>query len=217
LNVPRQIRAGDVVDITITIGSASFLTGAFEPVPTPAPFEQDLVSNFSFSDGGEFDFGGVEFLTPVPSATPVDPIDLPVAKTLVSGATILQVNYEREFNPAASTDPDQSVFINGELESIVVSIPRELQEVLSWSINNGLLTVTVRNPNDPAPDDLYLPGYSYDDNVAFFKASLFFWSLTPHPETDPLLPGGASVLVPTLLATYQPSATPAPQFGTPAP
>lgn len=195
LTSPSNIVIGDRVDITISVGAATFLTGAFESVPTTEPFDStQLLPQYP---GGS----GNEYITPQPTPTPVDVIDLPVSKTIVVSSRILWVVYEREFNPGSSSDPSQQQFVNGEIIGITVAVPRNAQEALAFAINNGAIQIAVRDPNAD-DEDRITPGISWDDLVAFFKAERAFWALTPQPSDGNFYAPGANTIVETVMAPY---------------
>jgi hypothetical protein len=209
-NAPGRLVVGDLVDITISVGSATFLSGAFEAVPTTEPYDTSQLY-FGIAPGPQEgllpDSTGAAFITPVPTPTPIDPIHLPVSKTLVVAAPVLEVSYEQQFNPASSADPDAPAFIDGELVSIAVSVPRQVQEALAFAINNGAVQVAVRDPL-ASGEDIITAGISWDDLVEYYKLHQALWALTPQPQDGVIYPSGAKVLVETLRPTYFPELTP---------
>ena len=184
---PSRIVIGDRVDITLTVGAATFLTGAFEPVPTAAP------QTYTSPGGSEN-----PYLTPQPTPTQVPVVHLPVSKTLISGARVLRIEYEQQFNPGASAEESPG-FIRGEIQTIVVAVPRYAQEALAFAIWNGVVTITVVDPN--APTVSYItPGMSWDDLVEFFTVERAYWVETAQPPDGQLHPPGADVVGPTVVA-----------------
>lgn len=196
---PASIVAGDRVDVTISIGSASFLSGSFAAAPSPAP---------SGGSSPALAFPTVEnpLITAQPSPTLELSIDLPISKTLLTGARVLAVEYQQDFNPAFSAQGSEPGLVNGDLRAIVVAIPRQLQEALAFAINNGDVRVAVADPNALSQDAL-TPGISWNDLVAYYKAQLHLFLLTPQPGNASLIPSGADALAKTVVATYLPSPT----------
>lgn len=200
---PERIVVGDRVRITGSFGAATFLTGQLEAVPTPLPFDNTQL--YFGNLPGANDAGNL--VGPLPTPTPQDVTNLPVAKTLVFDARVLQVVYEKEFNPSASSETTSGTYINGDIRSLVVSVPIDMVEPLTFLANNSFITIAVL---DPSADDMtgeISPGISWNDFAAFFEAQRVLWAATPQPEDDVLLPGGADIVAPTVIAPFLPVET----------
>lgn len=227
---PPDVREGDRVDLTLGVGSATFLSGSLSLVPTPNPFEPREVFV-----GGLVEQGGQTFLaTPVqpsgevlaipesiviPSPTQAPQVTLPIAKNLVRNALVLTVVYDQRPNPGFTSE-GQSAFIRGDIKALVLAVPMEAQEIITFALANGDVRVAVRSPLASEDDDTPTLGMSWDDLVAFFYAEREL-SLQAIDPSAPLMAPGASALWPTLRALNAPTATPArtalPPSSTPTP
>jgi Flp pilus assembly protein CpaB len=227
--VPPDVREGDRVDLTLGVGSATFLAGSLSVVPTPNPFEPREVFV-----GGLVEQGGQTFLaTPVqpsgelpipesivvPSPTQPPQVTLPIAKNLLRNALVLRVVYEQRPNPGF-TGEGQSAFIRGDIQALVLAIPSEAEEVVTFALANGDVRVAVRSPLASADDGSPTLGMSWDDLVAFFYAERELGLRAIDPSASLIAPG-ASALWPTQRAlnvpTATPTSTPLPATSTPTP
>ncbi|HLC21095.1 MAG TPA: SAF domain-containing protein [Candidatus Methylomirabilis sp.] len=222
---PPDIREGDRVDLTLGVGSVTFLAGSLSVVPTPNPFEPREVFV-----GGLVESGGQTFLTtPVepsgqlpipqvtaaPTATQFPQVTLPIAKSLVRNALVLRVVYDQRPNPGF-TGEGQSAFIRGDIQALVLAIPMEGQEIVTFALANGDVRVAVRSPLASEEDGSPTLGMSWDDLVAFFYAERELGLQAIDPEAS-LLGPGASALWPTQRALNAPTVTPTPTALPPSP
>lgn len=191
--IPERIVIGDRVRISGSFGSATFLTGVLEPAPTGLPFDNSQLFTDPESLVGQL---------PTPTAQNIT--NLPVAKTIVFDTRVLQVVYEREFSPSTSSDDNGSGFVDGDIRSIVVAVPVDMIEPLTFLINNSFLSIAVLDPNAEDMTGELSPGISWNDFAEFFETQRVLWSLTPQPD-NVLLLGGADVVGPTVIAPYQPT------------
>lgn len=213
---PPDIREGDRVDLTLGVGSAMFLAGSLSVVPTPNPFEPREVFV-----GGLVELGGQTFLTTpvepsgqlpipqvtvVPTATQFPQVTLPIAKTLVRNALVLRVVYEQRPNPGF-TGEGQSAFIRGDIQALVLAIPIEAEETVTFALANGDVRVAVRSPLASGEDGSPTLGMSWDDLVAFFYAERELGLQAIDPNAS-LIGPGASALWPTQRALNAPTASP---------
>lgn len=216
--VPPDVREGDRVDLTLGVGSATFLSGSLSVVPTPNPFEPREVFV-----GGLVEQGGQTFLaTPVqpsgelpipesivvPSPTQAPQVTLPIAKSLVRNALVLTVVYDQRPNPGFTSE-GQSAFIRGDIKALVLAVPMEAQEIITFALANGDVRVAVRSPLASEDDGTPTLGMSWDDLVAFFYAERELGLQAIDPEAS-LMGPGASSLWPTQRALNAPTATPTP-------
>lgn len=209
---PPDVREGDRVDLTLGVGSATFLAGSLSVVPTPNPFEPRQVFV-----GGLSESGGELFLTPVapsgeflptpavtvvPYPTQQPEVRLPIAKSLVRNALVLRVVYEQRPNPGF-TGEGESAFVRGDIQALVLAIPLEAEEIVTFALANGDVRVAVRSPLASGEDAPTL-GMSWDDLVAFFYAERERGLEAIDPE-ESLLGPGASALWPTNQALRTPT------------
>ncbi len=222
---PPDVSEGDRVDLTLGVGSATFLAGSLSVVPTPNPFEPREVFV-----GGLAESGGQLFLTPVqpsgeflptpartPTPNPTQPprVTLPIAKSLVRNALVLKVIYEQRPNPGFTSE-GESAFIRGDIQALVLAIPMEAQEIVTFALANGDVRVAVRSPLASEDDGSPTLGMSWDDLVAFFYAERERSLQNIDPEAS-LLGPGASALWPTQQALHAPTATATPSLPPPSP
>lgn len=222
LTSPAGIVPGDKVSLNVSVGSALTYSGIFSegessapaPVTGANPFLDQAGRSASpgLPDNGA---GRTPTSTPIPSPTPQPVISLPVTKNLVVSGRVLDVVYETRFSVAQSSmqGANSSGTTQGDILALVVAVPRAAQEALAFSIANGEVRVAVLDPN--APDDMgATAGMSWDDLVAYFRWQRQEW-LASGPALDTINPPGAAAVVPTLIATYYPSATPPPESTSP--
>ena len=222
---PPDVSEGDRVDLTLGVGSATFLAGSLSVVPTPNPFEPREVFV-----GGLAESGGQLFLTPVqpsgeflptpaktptPNPTQSPRVTLPIAKSLVRNALVLKVIYEQRPNPGFTSE-GESAFIRGDIQALVLAIPMEAQEIVTFALANGDVRIAVRSPLASMEDGAPTLGMSWDDLVAFFYAERERSLQNIDPEAS-LLGPGASALWPTQQALHAPTATATPTPPPPSP
>jgi hypothetical protein len=217
---PPGIRPGDRIDLTMGIGSATFLSGQLSLIPTPNPLEprEVYLAGVYQQQPGIFDEEGDEFLgdpsetgalLPTPQITPASSspeetgATLPITKTIVRGAIVISVIRDTQINPAFTGGEEQDVFAYGDVIALVVVIPSEAQELVSFALDNGTIRVALLSPL--AEDDSTQPtmGMSWDDMVAFFLAERQILIETIQPT---LVAPGANLIWPLI----QPEDTPAP-------
>jgi hypothetical protein len=207
LTSPPGIVPGDKVSLNVSVGSTAMMSGILSSGPSSS------ISGSPLSGVGA---GQVSpFVTPIPSPTPEPRLSLPVTKNLVVSGRVLSVIYETPFSPAvvpgqANTDPRR-----GDIQALVVAVPRSVQEALAFSIANGEVRVAVLDPG--APDDLdATAGMDWDDLVAYFRWQRQEW-LASEPALEQISPAGAAAILPTLVATHYPTPTPTPGGLQPSP
>lgn len=212
LTSPAGIVPGDKVSLNVSVGSATLMNGSFSSGQS-APSGPDAGSNpFAGLPGLPETGAGPGNLptsTPLPTPTAEPVISLPVTKNLVVSGRVLDVVYETRFNTsAASPNGNPAPAAVGDILALVVAVPRDAQEALAFSIANGEVRVAVLDPN--APDDPgATAGMSWEDLVAYFRWQRQEW-LASDPALDAISPPGAAAVVPTLMATTYPTATPLP-------
>jgi len=209
LTSPEDIVPGDIVDLTLSVGSATFLTGALEVVPTASPLEAYRYQYYSSGVPTVMPEQSVPVITPTPTG---QPNNLPITKDIVVGAKVIKVLYEVKANPnymTGSADTHVSSTVRGDIRALVVGVPRSVVEILDYGIQNGTLRVSVRHPGSAPGKDGVSPGVSWDDLAAYFKWERQLWQLTPMPEE--VYGPGAQIVVATLQATLFPTPTAPPQ------
>jgi hypothetical protein len=223
---PPDIREGDRVDLTLGVGSATFLAGSLSVLPTPNPLEPREVFVGSIAESGGQTYLGtpvepsgsflpVPVATAVPSPTSPPQVTLPIAKSLVRNAVVLRVVYEQRPNPGF-TGEGQSAYVRGDIQSLVLAMPSEAEELVTFALANGDVRVAIRSPLASEGDGSPTLGMSWDDLVAFFYAERELGLQSIAPEAS-LLGPGASALWPTQRALHAPTATPTQEHPSPSP
>ena len=211
LSCPQNIVIGDVVSLNVSVGSASFLTGEFSSVPAVAPYD--------LSGAGAPQYAGIiptlqqPLGAPTVTPTPEPRIMLPVSKTLVRFGLIVDIVYEETLQAAFSNqEGDAAQVARGDMVAIVVSVDENVQEALTYGINNGVVQVSVLSSVTEVSESNLTPGMSWDDFVAYYRIQLYTWALTPQPlGINEIEPPGANALIATIVATLFPTATEMPE------
>jgi hypothetical protein len=215
---PPNISPGDRVDLILGVGSATFLSGQLSSLPTPDPQDPREVFTGTIyntgqpgvfrEEGDEYlgDAAGTGNLLPTPQViqeaeTQEEYVAMPIAKTLVHGATVIRVIYEQEPNPFAAAEQGASAYTIGPPKAIVVAVPIESQELLTFALANGDLRVALLSPLAEIEDNLTM-GMSWTDLVVFFKAQRQL-AIQEYDLEQPLGAPGASLIWSILQATEQ--------------
>lgn len=134
---PDAIVEGDFIDLSFGVGSVPSLGSKLSTEPTEAPF----VTGY----GGfiELTLPPIETALPTPTPTIEPLLMLPVAKTIVSNAKVLAVIREQRTDTVQDKEGVKTVTVAGKVIALVVAIPREAQELLQFSIDNGTVRVAL--------------------------------------------------------------------------
>ena len=144
---PEQIQVGDRVDIVLSLTPGAINANAQEtfgnarptsiapktiPVPTRA-----LTATLALS---------TTVLAP-------EEMNLPVTKVTIRQVPVLAVRRERIANPSFSVSPGigesentQPAFIEGDLQSVLVRVPRASVELLAFAMDNGKVHLSLLSP-----------------------------------------------------------------------
>jgi hypothetical protein len=216
---PPNISPGDRVDLILGVGSATFLSGQLSSLPTPNPQDpREVFTGTIYNTGqpGVFREEGDEFLgdaqgtgnvLPTPETVQVadhaeeEYVAMPIAKTLVHGAMVIRVIYEQEPNPFAAAEQGAAAYSIGPAKAIVVAVPIEVQELLTFALANGDLRVSLLSPLAEVSDQPTL-GMSWTDLVVFFQAERQL-IIDGYNFDQPLTAPGASLIWSILQATEQ--------------
>ncbi len=121
---PEGIRVGDYVDLSFHIGALNAQPLTADPVSAESPIP-------------------ALSLPVTPSAQTPEPAGaayLPLAKTLVTNAEVLEVVRRVESGVDAN---GATVIVPGPVTGLVLAIPRDAQEVLQFGLQNGLVRVAL--------------------------------------------------------------------------
>ena len=230
---PSQIVTGDYVDLVISLA--------------PGNLTSNNSSNFGELLTGQnnnqvnFDLGPSAIITPTQSTFPSSSLlasgiisaplsgeimNLPVTKAVIRSVPVLAVSFEQSPNPSYasagfgddSNASPQPAFIEGEINSITVSIPRESAELLNFGIDNGkvhvlLLPVQQGQSEFVAQQNNSTLGVSWNDVLAFMIRERQELAVSFNSST-----ANNPIPSPTIVATPTPAPTnPANGFAMPTP
>ena len=170
---PQEIVPGDLVNLVWGVGNQTALNnlddrtgvinGQGARTPTPAPRQADT--------------------TIVP-----DKVVLPFARTLLHRAVIARVNFQQIPNPnyaaggfGTSNANREQPFLQGPIESLVLLLPRETQEMVAFALSNGTVHVTVWSSQVEPSEVTPLPGVMWSDVL---NGILDNRKATGHPALD---------------------------------
>lgn len=229
---PSQIVTGDYVDLVISMAPGNLTTNNSNNFGELLTGQNNNQVNF--------DLGPSAVITPTQSTFPSpfllasgiisaplsgDIMNLPVTKAVIRSVPVLAVSFEQSPNPSYasagfgedSNAPPQPAYVEGEINSITVSIPRDSAELLNFGIDNGkvhvlLLPVQQGQSEFAAQQNHSTLGVSWNDVLAFMirerqELAASFMSTVNNPIPSP-----------TFIATPTPAPTnSANGFATPTP
>mgnify|MGYP000630874707 CR=1 FL=1 len=228
---PSQIVTGDYVDLVISMAPGNLasnnsnnfgeiLSGqdssqasfGFGPSAVITPTQSTFQSSFILSSG----------IISAPLSGEI--MNLPVTKAVIRSVAVLAVSFEQSPNPTYasagfgedSSAPPQTAFVEGEIKSITVSIPRDSAELLNFGIDNGkvhvLLLPLEQGQNEfTAQKNNSTLGVSWNDVLAFMIRERQELAASFVPST-----ANNAVVSPTNVATINPIIAPTDTFATPA-
>ncbi|MBU0495060.1 MAG: hypothetical protein KKA73_11655 [Chloroflexi bacterium] len=165
---PGGVRAGDYINVEFSLGqvrqqaTTSGVYGMSTPTPVAAPGGPLTVTKTITT--GEY------VTTTVPWAVNVDP--LPLSKAVLQRLPVLAVVREREANPqyGASSGEDQPAYVEGDVIGLVVAVPHDAQEILTFAIDNGIVRVALVSPLALENGANSTLGITWEDIVAYIRA-----------------------------------------------
>jgi len=170
--IPDNVTAGDYINVTMGIaGNVSQLTTAAwglpgGPTPTPPPFTSTLPLTSTSLTG--LVQAGLLLGEEVPEvAPPLDKLVLPQVEVIhVARERMPNPNYGMGFGEEGSQEP---AFLEGDIESITLLVPKAAEELLYFAVDNGTLHLSI------VPHIAVLEGTSpstgilWEDIVRFFQ------------------------------------------------
>lgn len=184
---PSQIVTGDYVDLVISMAPGNLATN------NSNSFGELLIGQNN--NQTNFDLGPSAVVTPTQSTFPSsfllasgiisaplsgEIMNLPVTKAVIRSVPVLAVSFEQSPNPSYasagfgedSNAQPQPAYVEGEINSITVSIPRDSAELLNFGIDNGkvhvlLLPVQQGQAEFAAQQGNSTLGVSWNDVLAF--------------------------------------------------
>jgi len=186
---PTQIVTGDYVDLVISMAPGNLTGGNSDKFgQILAGQDNNLANSVGFGPSAVITPTRSTTLPSLISATGVlsgflagEEMNLPVTKAVIRSVPVLAVSFEQTPNPTyasagfgenGNAPPPQPAYLDGEIKSITVSVPRDSAELLNFGIDNGKVhvmllpvqegeTELVANKNDPTL------GVSWNDVLAF--------------------------------------------------
>ena len=201
---PQEIVPGDLINLVWGVGSQTSLNNLDGQVPALNPQAQRV---------------------PTPAPRPPDAsalatqVVLPFARTVLYRAVVARVNFQQVPNPnyaigGMGATTTVQPFLQGPIESLVLLVPRETQEMVAFALSNGTVSITLWSSQVAPGDVTPLPGVMWSDVLAGMLANR---ATTGRPTLDNLdylmsLPSGITntmVISPTLplTTTMQPTRT----------
>jgi hypothetical protein len=225
---PSQIAPGDWVDVVIGFAPGNISAGSnstfFNLLAPPTPVSPIIPFAPTPTGGARF----VPTPTPIPSqASPTTStgsvaageMNLPADKVVIQNVPVLAVRYQQVPNPAftgsggsfgqtqQSQAPSQPAYIQGDIQTVTVLVPRTSVELVTFGIDNGRVhLVLLPAKTGQAANGTQAPtfGITFNDVLAWMMRER---SLVASGQTQPV------VAQPTPVAPTQP--TPVPGMGQP--
>jgi Flp pilus assembly protein CpaB len=214
---PEAIAPGDYVNVEFGLGQvrqeAATNTGVYGlATPTPAAGTGSIVALTTTKT--------ISVSTYLTATVPwaVGDVELPLAKTVLQQLLVLDVVREPVDNsqygmssPGQAGQATQPATVKGQVLGLVVAVPRDAQEMLTFSINHGQVRIALVSPlavasPGPAPS----LGITWADLQAYIRAERLRALGLPDPALATTTPSSRPAVTPI----FSPSATPA---GRPAP
>jgi len=222
--IPDNVTAGDYVNVTVGIaGNVSQVTSAtwdetagptmwgVPPADAPTP----LTSTLPFTPTPSTGSGQAG---PLPLSGEVPEVAPPLDKLVLPQVQVIHVGREKVPNPNygmafGQEGAQELLFLEGDVESITLLVPKAAEELLYFAVDNGTLHISI------VPHTAVLAGTSpstgvlWEDIVRFFqeerlRALGVITTTAPAPaSTPPVTASGALTvpLAPPLLPTPTPS------------
>ena len=210
---PEQIQAGDYVDVVLSL--------------TPGAINANTTENFGDAQATP---NAIATLLPRPtraltvtttlSATVLSPeeMNLPATKVTIRQVPILAVRRERIANPnfavapvGEDASPNEPAFVEGDIQAVIIRIPRESVELLTFAMDNGKVHLSLLSPHVVEnQQDAPTLGMSWNDVINWMmeerrRASgqvVIVASSTLAPTLTPTVaPNAQDISTPTIVAT----------------
>jgi hypothetical protein len=204
--IPDNVTAGDYINVTMGIaGNVSQLTTAtwgetadttwgapLANISTPTP-PSPFTSTLPFTSTGTIATGSLSLDEEIPEvAPPMAKIVLPQVQMIdVTRKRVPNPNYGMTFGQEGAQEPP---FLEGDIESITILVPKAAEELLYFAVDNGTLHISV------VPHVAVLEGTSpstgvlWEDVVFFFQEErlralgMITASIAVAPSSSPTMP-----------------------------
>jgi len=146
---PEQVASGDFVNLVVSfapgaIGGGARTLAEMLATPTPAVLLTPLLpSPVPTGPITPTATPLIPSLTPTPPVVSAEEMVLPIAKVTIQKCKVLAVRRRRVANPAFGTGHGGQPFIEGDVEALVVLVPEDSAELLTFAIDNGKVHVVL--------------------------------------------------------------------------
>lgn len=202
--VPDQIEAGDFVDLVLSL--------------TPGSINANNQETFGEAQATLSPLSSVataRTATPVlrsvftDTVLPADAMNLPVAKVTLQKVPVLAVRRERIANPDFTVGPSTGdaqaaapAYVPGDIQAVLVRVPRESVELLTFAMDNGRLHVSLLSPRLALSDSNEpTQGVSWNDVILWM-------TLERRRANGEVVSVAAGTVTPTLAPTLTPTTRP---------
>ena len=168
---PEQIQAGDRVDLVLSLAPGAINANAQETFGTarPTALAPNLVPAPTRALTATFTLSGT-VLSP-------EEMNLPVSKVTIRAVPVLAVRRERIANSNFSVSPalgettnTQPAYIEGDIQSVLVRVPRASVELLTFAMDNGKVHLSLLSPLADRNTDSPTLGIAWNDVMAWMMA-----------------------------------------------
>lgn len=238
---PSQLVTGDYVDLVISMAPGNLASNNSNNFGEILSGQNSTQANFGFGPSAvitptQTTFQSSFILSSGIISAPLtgDVMNLPVTKAVIRSVPVLAVSFEQTPNPTYasagfgddSKAPPQPAYVEGEIKSITVSIPRDSAELLNFGIDNGkvhvlLLPLEQGQTEFVAQKNNSTLGVSWNDVLAFMirerqelapsfvssTANNVTGSPTTVPTTNPTTAPTNPFVTPTTFSTPTPERT----------
>ncbi len=188
---PEQVVSGDYVDLVIGLAAGSIPVSGnnnpdFNELLTSSstnPSAPPLIPNVIPTLSPSVKPTAISSTTPISGLVSADNMNLPVAKAVLRDVPVLATSFQKVPNPSYTssggglggsdqTAAAQPAYIQGDIQSLTVSVPRASEELLKFGLDNGKVNIVLlplqtgeaasaSNAQDPTL------GISWNDILAF--------------------------------------------------
>jgi len=151
--IPERIARGDRINLIVALGSGNFERfpdpTPEPPTPTPQPTAFGAADPQGSSPGPILptpEAALIDAITATLTPTPTPAILMPMADLILESVEVIDVIRERRQNPQFGQAAGQPAFIEGNIQALIVRVPRSYQTVLSWASAASALRFAIASP-----------------------------------------------------------------------
>lgn len=167
---PPNIQQGDRVNLVLGIGGSSYLSSTVSLLREAESSDMTNVDMLESRQETDISNGATTldaFDTGDDQHYMSESLTLPIAKTLVRRARVLQVVYKNRPDPAYTGEAGQEAYLSGEIKAIVLAVPEDSQELLTFALSNGEVRIALCSPLADEGEQVTM-GMSWQDLGAYF-------------------------------------------------